>query len=498
MTLRSSAALLGVALAATTAGAQAPAAAAAKCDIQSGGSPQITAAYDALGKFNATNDAAEQRKHLQAAVKQLSGAADKQATDVARNWVLGQALVAWTLVPNQATEGPRADFGYATDPQARIDLLAAADSAFDVVEAKMPGCKQQTTSMRMLPYNATANAAVQAFNAGQLDEAKALAERAARIYDVAPHVHHLLGNIAIKQQQYREAIPHLEAAVEQAQGDTTLKEVRYNALDNLAVLVANEAATATGDEQKALAAKAAGYYRQILEAKPTDAAAQTGLAQTLALSGDTTAVAGIYSKMVADVGSYSSNQLLDAGIGAANAGRTDDAVTLLTAGLRDNPFYRDGLFALAIMYLNQQKYDSVATTATKLVAIDPSNPDNHALLAQAYEGIISTATDNKVKKAYADSMLKTQQRAQRMPVRVTFNDFQNLGSEQRVLNGSIENLTDAPATYVLKVEFLDKSGNVVATKEETVSDVQGKGSKTFSISVQQAGVVAYRYAPLSS
>lgn len=498
MTLRSSAALLGVALAASTVGAQAPAgAAAAKCDIQSGGAPQITAAYDALGKFNGTTDAAQQRRFLQTAVKQLTGAT-KAGNDVARNWVLGQALVAWTLVPDQESEGTRAEFGYATDPEARIDILAAADTAFDAVEAAMPACKQQTLSMRMLPYNFTANRAVEKFNAGELDEAKALAERAGHIYDDAPHVHHLLGNIAIKQQRYSEAIPHLEKAVEQAKGDSTLSEVRFNALDNLAVLVANEAASATGEQQKELAAKAAGYYREILAVKPNDVGAQSGLAQALTLSGDSTAVAGIYAKMVTETGSYTSNQLMDAGIGAANAGRTDDAITLLKAGLAENPFYRDGLFALSIMYLNKEQYDSLATTAARLVAVDPSNPENLALQAQAYQGVISIATDNKIKKAYTDSMLKTQQRAERMPVRVTFVDFQNLGSEQRVLNGAIENLTDAPASYVLKVEFLDKAGNVLATKEETVSDVQGKGSKSFSISVQQPGVVAFRYAPLTS
>jgi tetratricopeptide (TPR) repeat protein len=352
--------------------------------------------------------------------------------------------------------------------------------------------------MRQLPYNATANRAVERFNAGDMAAAKTLAARAAQIMDKAPHAHHLLGNIAIKEQNYREAITHLEAAIAQSEGDSTLAEVRSNAMDNLAVLVANEAATATGDEQKALAAKAAGYYRDILARKPNDVAAQSGLAQTLQLSGDSTAVAGIYSSMSANPGQYTSNQLMDAGIGAANAGRTDDAITLLTAGLKDNPYYRDGLFALSIMYLNAGKFDSLTATANRLVSVDPSNPDNHALLAQAYEGLVSTATDNKIKRTYADSMLKTQQRASRMPVRVTFTEFQNMGNDQRVLNGSVENLTDAPANYVLKVEFLDKAGNVVATKEEAVSEVQGKGSKTFSISVQQAGAVAFRYAPITS
>lgn len=497
MTFRSTAALLGVALAASTAGAQAAPKAAA-CDIQSGGSPQIAGAYDALGKFNGTQNAAEQKKHLQSAIKQLSGTPDKASTEVARNWVLGQALVAWTLVEGQESEGARADFGYATDPQGRIDIIAAADSAFDKVEAAMPGCKAQTLSMRTLPYNATANRAVERFNAGDMAGSKTLARRAAQIMEKAPHAHHLLGNIAIKEQNYREAITHLEAAIAQAEGDSTLAEVRSNAMDNLAVLVANEAATATGEEQKALAAKAAGYYKDILARKPNDVAAQNGLAQTLQLSGDSAAVAGIYANMSADPSKFTSNQLMDAGIGAANAGRTQEAIKLLSAALKENPYYRDGLFALSIMYMNAAQYDSLAVTANRLVAVDPSNPDNHSLLAQAYEGIVSTAKDNKVKKAYADSMLKTQQRASRMPVRVTFTEFQNMGNEQRVLNGSVENLTDAPANYVLKIEFLDKSGNVVASKEEAVSDVQGKGSKTFSVSVQQAGVVAFRYAPITS
>jgi tetratricopeptide (TPR) repeat protein len=205
----------------------------------------------------------------------------------------------------------------------------------------------------------------------------------------------------------------------------------------------------------------------------------------------------MYAEMVANPGQYSSMQLLDAGIGAANAERMQDAVALLEAGLAKNPHYRDGLFALTYAYSTTGAYAKMADAARRLIAVDPSNPDNYNLLAQAYQGLLGEATENDVKRAYTDSMIKTNTRAESMPVRVSFNDFQVSSGDNRVLNGMIENRGQAPATYTLRFEFLNEAGEVVASREETLADVPPQGSKPFSIAVQGAGIASFRYAPLT-
>lgn len=505
MTVKATAALVALTLAASTAGAQAGGASGQrpaqqsnqpKCDIQSQGSTKVSAAYEALQRFNGAQTEAEKPKALSDAVKSLTSPLDKPEAELARQWVLGQALVAWTLVEGTPTVGTRGSYGYATNPEGTIDLLYAADTVFDAVIAQVPECAEQIDNMRRLPYVATVNKAVELFNAGNADSAKVLAERAMVIYPDAAPTYHLLGNIAVKQQDYPKAAELLGKAAELAASDSSMADIRRTALESVAMITQNQAQAAQGEEQKALAAKAAGYYKDLLTLQPDNANAQTGLAQTLAMAGDTTALSGVYSQMLAQPDKYSSFELLDAGVGALNNERNAEALPLIEASVQRNPFYRDGLFALAYAYDATSDYPKMVDAVKRLIAVDPSNPDNYNLLSKAYQGMISTLTDNDAKKPYTDSLVKASAAAQKLPVRVTF-DFQRQSADQRVLNGTVENLGDAPADYVLKLEFLDASGNVVTTKEETVAAVEPKGSKTFAVPVTGEAIVAFRYAPLT-
>ena len=506
MTVRTTAALLTLSLAAASvAGAQArgtrgaaarPAAAASKCDIQSAGSPQITNAYAALGRYNEAQTDDAKRKALTEAVKLLTAGSEKPAGEVARQWVLGQTLVAWSLVDGQPLVGTRGTYGYATSPEGQVEVLSAADSALDAVTAAAPGCQEQVENMRRLAYVTTANRAVAAFNAGNVEEAQALAKQSVAIFDQNAPTYHLLGNVAIKQQDWAAADSLLARAAETAKADTSLGELRVNALESQAAVLNNLVATSEGDAQRQYAGKQAAVYRELGTLKPNDAAVQSGLAQALALSGDTAAVSGIYAQMLANPTGYSATQLLDAGIGAANAERYTDAIALLEAGLAQNPHYRDGLFALAFGYSTQNDFVKMADAAKRLIAVDPSNPDNHNLLAQAYQGILGANPPRDAQRAYLDSLQKTMAAVQTMPVKVSFTDFPAPSETQRVLNGTIENRSEAVASYAVTFEFLDAQGKVVATKQETIADVPAGGSKAFSVTVDGQGIVAYRYAPI--
>lgn len=507
MTVRTTAALLTLSLAAATAadaqargtsGAAAARPAANQCDIKSTGSKQISDAYTALGRYNEVTDDAEKRTALSAAVKHLSASPDAAGSETARHWVMGQTLVAWSLIDDQALVGPRSSFGYATNGDAEVQILAAADSALDAVVAASPGCKDQVDNMRRLAYVTTANRAVEAFNAGNVEEAEALAAQSLVIYDENAPTFHLLGNVAIRKQEWARADSLLGRAAEAAKADSSLATLRVNALESRAAVLGNLAGMAEGEQQRQYATQQAAVYRELMELQPDNATLQSGLAQALSMSGDTAAVAGIYAQMLANPSGYSSTQLLDAGIGAANAERYTDAIALLEAGLAQNPFYRDGLFALTFAYSTQDDYPKMAATAQRLIAVDPSNPDNYSLLAQAYQGILTTNPPRDVQRAYLDSMTKTVATAERMPVKVSFTDFQSPSAAQRVLNGAIENRGTAAADFVLNVEFLDASGNVVATKQETVTAVEPGGSKPFSIAAEGAGITAFRYAPVAA
>jgi len=102
-----------------------------------------------------------------------------------------------------------------------------------------------------------------------------------------------------------------------------------------------------------------------------------------------------------------------------------------------------------------------------------------------------TANKNKL----SDSVLKYYKLFSEPAVKVTFNLFSHDGAKH-TLAGAIENLSPAAKTYALKVEFLDNTGNTVATQEATVGPVDPKASKPFRINVEKDGVAAFKYAPV--
>jgi hypothetical protein len=131
----------------------------------------------------------------------------------------------------------------------------------------------------------------------------------------------------------------------------------------------------------------------------------------------------------------------------------------------------------------------------KLVALDPSNPDNWMLYAFAYVGKLKTTKDAKLTKAYNDSLVLYNNKSEKMPVKVSFTEFSR-NSEGTTLAGTIENKGTAAKTYPLTVEFLGANGQVLFTETASVGPVPKGESKEFRIRNSTTGVVGYRYKPV--
>jgi hypothetical protein len=84
----------------------------------------------------------------------------------------------------------------------------------------------------------------------------------------------------------------------------------------------------------------------------------------------------------------------------------------------------------------------------------------------------------------------------KLPAKVVFNQFAVTG-DKATLGGTIANTTDAARPYTVTVEFVDKSGNVVASQDVQVPSVAAHSSATFSAAGSGAGIVAFRYKPIS-
>ena len=487
------------ALTASPAAAQARAAASKGCTINEGSPFQVNSGKVYLNQAMSTRGKDDEKpKHLRNAIGVLDKAG-ATTNPLGRNWVLGRSLIWWTMLPGQTkTVMTRAEAGYATNPEGTVDLLMAADSAFSYVEQNAPQCADSVALFRQQPWVRLINQANAAANAEKWDSATALAKRSLIIYRNSPYAYNVLAIAAQRQNDNAAALENYAQVVAKTASDTSTagRRMRKDAMYNSALLTQNMAADPAQSARKAeLSKQAASLWQAYLKEHPDDANAKGELARALGASGDTAAVSAVYNEMLANPSKYTDQQLVEAGVALANSNRGKDAVKLFESALAQNAYNRDALFDLATTHFSLGNATETQTYARRLVALDPSNPDNYKLLAGSYQLSAAATKDAKQKKTATDSLLTYIQKADKLPVRVSFTQFNHNGAKHDLI-GQIENLGTAAGNYTIKVEFLDKTGTAIATQTATVGPVAPKETKAFTVSAQQAGIVAFRYAPV--
>jgi tetratricopeptide (TPR) repeat protein len=466
----------------------------AKCDIDDGKPGQVKDARNALVTAGLIGKPDEKKKQITKAVALLT-TPQANANPVGRNWLLGRALVTLAAMPDQPSVAPKASLGYTGSPADQVDLVLAADSAFDVVEQAMPQCESETEQYRRVPYVPLVNQAVNLYNAKQIDSAVALAKRALVIYPKSPVAYNVIGNAAQGKDDIPGAIDAFKKMLVAIGTDTAYADEKKQVMLNIGQLYAAQADAAEGAKKQELAKQAAEAYQAYLKDYPGDAGAQSGLARAQLLAGDSASANKIYADMLSAPDRYSDMQLLEAGVNAARAERTKEAAQLFEAGLKKNPYYRDGLFNLAVTYLSTNQLDKMPPVMERLVSVDPNNPENYRVFVNYYQDKVKSEKNTVAKRALSDSVLKYYKLFSEPAAKVTFNLFSHDGAKS-TLAGTIENLSPAAKTYTLKVDFLDNGGQTLATQEATVGAVDPKASKPFRITVEKEGVVAFKYAPI--
>lgn len=512
-----------------------PAMAQAKCEVDEKKPNQVKDAANALAKAALPIGKPEDKlKSVGQAVALLTKDQEKivAANAVGRAFVLGRAYGLYAeLAMSQGRDSSlfvkRSALGFTTEPEGTLDLVAAADEAFDTVEAANAACKDDTEEWRRRLYAPLVNAAVNLYNQQQMDSAGALVKRGLSVYDgykLAYIGYNILGNVQQSKDSIDAAVGSFKKMAELMKGDTSQVDERKNVMMNVAQLVMAQAETLDGDAKKAKFTDATTYLEAFLVEFPGDPKAQGALARAQIASGNTAAADKVFGDMVANPDKFSDGALFEAGVNAARADRAADAAALFGAGLKKNVASRDGLFNLSVTLQKLEKWNEVPAILSRLLVVDPENPENYQLWALYFQnqaaGIKKKTTDfnaaAKAKKTPAtaadrqaatelenqykaanDSLMKYFKRFTEAPVKLTVNLWSHDGNKH-TLGGSIENLTDAEKSYTVKFEFLDAAGNVVTAKEAAVGAVAGKKSKAFRVEVEGAGVVAYRYAPFGS
>ncbi len=527
-------ALMLVAMTAT-AGAQQKA-----CEIDEGSPNQVARAKLDIGLSQSSQKPEEVAAKLKDAIK-LLGEGDMSKNPTGRAFVLGETLVSWLGQPG-ITNGmsTRGALGFQDNPTAPYDLIAGIDSTFKIVETAMPECVSQTQAWRQhsQAWVDLVNSAIQLANAGKTDSAAVIAKRALQLSPYAPYGYMVLAQGAAQNNKAKEAIAYYKQAIDAASRDTAQADTKRQLLNQLGNL-ATEAAendSVKADKQMYIA-EAKSAFDALAKDPGTKFAdlARAGQAKVAQASGDTAAIKASYQDALANPSGFSYNALMQAAVAAARANQNNDAIKLFEAAKAQNPYHRDVLYNLARLYLLDSAYAKGIPMAKELIAVDPSNPDNYQLLAIAYASVKKTydakekvlddsskalgktantskspkvvraAVDAAAKlaapmKAYGDSSrtavdsaLKYNDLMTKLPARVSFSEF-TPGDAKATVAGSVLNQTDAQKTFTLHIQFLDKTGNVVATQDVSVGPVAPHDSGNFKIDGTGAGIVAFKYS----
>jgi len=489
-----------------------------------------------------TPDAA--KKQLLNAMKQLAIVGDKTDNQAGKSFVYGKALVLWAMQPGISLETKRGTIGLTDNPDEDIDLAASLDAAFKVVEAAMPECISETVKWRgQKPWVDMVNKAIERLNAEDSDSAAYAAQRAITLNPFAPYGYVVLANVKQRQQKTTEAFGLYRTSVELSQKDTIYDDIRRQSLIYLGSLAADSAeAAADSAARKPYIDQARMAFEAILADKGASEAAsnaRNGLCRISIASGDTGSLRRDYKEPLASPSSFSYSELMNSGVCMARAEMGPEANLLFKAALEKNPYHRDALSNLAIVLLRMDRYDEAVPLASRLVSVEPNNPENLQLLVLAYAGIATRARNARVPKttapapaakapatkapgtkapaaavpaapklsaavsdslfkleqAYTDSAVSMNTRKDSLSVRVSLSDFSTL-KDKSVLQGSLllSAAANAPeGEYTVKVDFLDDKGGVVSAVEAKVALTSQRAGR-FKVEATGATIAAFRYS----
>jgi tetratricopeptide (TPR) repeat protein len=498
------------------------------CDAEVSKGPLARVAFSV--EQGRTAQGASAATALSSAVKQLESAEGGADMAPGRSLLLGQTLAIWLGQPGMSPTPKRGTLGFTRDPETTIDLVGAIDSLFTAVETAKPNCVELTHGYRGgLPgYINLANAAINALNAEKLDSAEYYGRQANRLFPGSPYGTMVLGNVASKRGNNAKAIEYYGLAAAAAAKDSTYRDVERQMLYNTGTLYLSDANAATGADRATAARHAAESYRRLLAVPGTKGlyltSGRTSYQNALLLSGDTAAFAATYAPMLAAPTSYDYLDLLNSAVAAARANKPADAAKLFEASLAQNPYSRDALFNLGLTYLSMDQNEKVVPVVTRLVALDPANPENYNLAARSFLAQAKAAKDAKKLPqvaAFNDSTMQWYGRGNKLPVEVSFTQL-NPTDKEMVIGGTVTDRRDKidvaaetaapvkgakkgaapkaaakptfpPTPVTLKFEALDTKGNVVGSQSVTTEALSPGAKASFNLTIPAVNAAGFRY-----
>jgi tetratricopeptide (TPR) repeat protein len=378
------------------------------------------------------------------------------------------------------------------------------------------------------------NKAIEKLNAEDADSAEAIARRAILLNPYAPYGYVVLANVMQKRNKSTEAFSLYRKSIEMAGRDTAYDDIRRQSLIYLGNLAADSAELAPdAAAKKPYVETARAAYEQLMNDKgAADLAsnARAGMCRLAIATGDTGSLRTTYKEPLTTPATFVYADLMNAGVCMARADMVPEATTLFQAAYEKNPYHRDALSNLAIMLLRADLHDRSLPLAQRLVQVEPNNPENLQLLVLSYAGIAKRARDArlgarpaatktasktgsktaakpaapklsaavsdslfKVEQAFTDSAVRVNERKEKLVYKVQLSDFSTT-EEKSTVSGTLTNQGTESKAVTVHVEFMDKDGKVITSKDATVGPVAAGASARFTVTVNPGkSISAFRY-----
>lgn len=390
----------------------------------------------------------------------------------------------------EAQQGVAAD---STNPQhyfllgqahAGLGNYEEANEAWAMAERLYPAYELEIEPAREGFWAEAFNAGVEAYNAGNMDEAAAHWEAANSVYTLRPESFQNLAAVYTQQGDYPRAIEAYRGALNALETEPASRvieeeeqaeraEARATTLDNLSELLLFTDQYAEAEE----------LFRSLLEDDPDNVTLQGRLGAAIAAQPGREAEAqAIYSELLGRT-DLDATTLMDIGVVLFQQEDYVRAAEAFERVTQQQPNSRDGWYNLANALYAAENWEGLIPVAERLIEIDPLNYDASLMLARSYRDI----GDNQNSVAELERMEATPIRLQGMQT--------HRGAEQTTVRGqAIGNQAPQGTPVRLNFTFYGEDGNQIGMQVVTINAPARDETTDFEVTLQTSEPVGgYSY-----
>jgi hypothetical protein len=368
--------------------------------------------------------------------------------------------------------------------------LYPADSALTRAEQLAPDCAKDIAGYRRNAWAVLVKAGSKFEEDKNADSALALYRQAGAIYRGSPISFYQTAALMNDKGLPDSAAYYFGQAAAVAANSTDTTDIKYRdrSAFNQGALLLN----AKKYDQAAV------VLEQYLKWVPNDNEAKRGLATAYRNSGKVEQAQALEKELVAaggapgapgGAGASAAQDLMTAGVNAYNDKKYAEAAAAFEKLVATEPYNRDALSNLSNTYLATKDGAKLAATAGKLVAIEPLSENALKLQGEGYK------QSGKVNDA-----VKMAELVLALPVDVKTTDFGTTGTGATLDLSATGRPAQTPAgkpiapvAVPITVEFLNATGQVVASQDAQVPALAAGASQEVKVAGQGSGITAWRY-----